>query len=352
MVINIIIHDTNTIDNDTIYHYIRYISNEYGDKRMSQHFLLSAKARTLSLAKVMRLTDSEARATFQAIRWADNDGDPYCPRCGCLDVYKYETRKIFKCAGCHAQFSLTTATIFASRKLAIRDLLAAIAIFVNGAKGYSALQLSRDLDVQYKTAFVLTHKLREAMGAEMKGQKLSGHVEVDGAYFGGYVKPENKKEDRKDLRLKENRSGKRRVVVVMRERKGRTMTTVHNHEANSVETIQNSVLPGSTVYADEASSWDDLHARFAMHRVNHSVLFKDEEACTNQAESFFSRLRRAEVGTHHHISGKYLNHYAAEMAWREDNRRVPNGTQYMMVVAAAMGHPVSREWKGYWQRAV
>ena len=77
MVINIIIYDTNTIDNDTVYHYIRYISNEYGDKRMSQHFLLSAKARTLSLAAVMRMTDEEARATFQAIRWADNDGDPY-----------------------------------------------------------------------------------------------------------------------------------------------------------------------------------------------------------------------------------------------------------------------------------
>jgi hypothetical protein len=87
-----------------------------------------------------------------------------------------------------------------------------------------------------------------------------------------------------------------------------------------------------------------------MHRVNHSVAFKDEDACTNQAESYFSRLRRAEIGTHHHISGRYLRSYANEMAWREDYRRDPNGTLYLMVAAAALGHPVSRQWKGYWQR--
>ena len=60
---------------------------------------------------------------------------------------------------------------------------------MNGAKGVSALQLSRDLDCQYKTAFVLAHKLRAAMGSEMKNRKLNGHVEIDGAYFGGYLKP-------------------------------------------------------------------------------------------------------------------------------------------------------------------
>lgn len=87
-----------------------------------------------------------------------------------------------------------------------------------------------------------------------------------------------------------------------------------------------------------------------MGRVNHSVAFMDEGVCTNQAESYFSRLRRAEIGTHHHISGRYLHSYANEMAWREDNRRKPNGTLYLLAAGAALGHPVSREWKGYWQR--
>src|SRR5271163_4291066 len=85
---------------------------------------------------------------------------------------------IWRCKDCDRQFSVTSGTIFHSRKLAIRDYLAAIAIFVNAVKGVSALQLGRDLDVQYKTAFVLAHKIREAMGAGQIGAKLSGTVEI------------------------------------------------------------------------------------------------------------------------------------------------------------------------------
>lgn len=318
---------------------------------MAQHFLLSAKARTLSLAKVMRMSDDEAFETFKSIRWADTEGQPWCPRCGCVAVYTYRARKIFKCKGCHAQFSLTTDTIFASHKLGLRDLLAAIAIFVNGAKGVSALQLSRDLDVQYKTAFVMAHKLREAMGARKHGMMLSGTVEIDGGYFGGYVRPENRKEDRKDLRLAENQTGKRKVVVVMRERAGQTFTAVFKAEGDAIQTIRERVMDGVTVHADEATGWDALHAAYETRRINHGLAFKDKGACTNQAESYFSRLRRAEFGTHHRISGAYLHQYADEMAWREDMRRESNGDQYAMVAAAAMAHPVSRVWKGYWQRA-
>ncbi len=70
------------------------------------------------------------------------------------------------------------------------DLLAAICILVNASKGVSMVQLSRDLDCQYKTAFVLAHKLREAMAQEVQtGEVLDGHVEMDGAYFGGQFAP-------------------------------------------------------------------------------------------------------------------------------------------------------------------
>ena len=102
---------------------------------------------------------------------------------------------------------------------------------------------------------------------------------------------------------------------------------------------------------DEALGWDELHAQFAMRRVSHSIAFVDEDCCTNQAESYFPRLRRAEIGTHHHVSGPYLYAYANEMAWREGNRRRPNGALYLLATSAALAHPVSRKWKGYWQRA-
>jgi ISXO2-like transposase domain len=76
---------------------------------------------------------------------------------------------------------------------------------------------------------------------------------------------------------------------------------------NHVDPVQQIALsaqavPGSTVYADEATHWDALHARFLTKRINHSECYSDGEACTNQAESFFSRLRRAEIGIHHHVA--------------------------------------------------
>lgn len=317
---------------------------------MPQHFLLSTQARTLSLAKVMRLSEDEAFETFKAIRWAGNDGEPFCPKCGCVAVYTYAARRIFKCKGCGSQFSVTSGTIFASRKMDLRDILAAIAIFVNGAKGHSALQLSRDLDCQYKTAFVLSHKIREALAAEQAAAVVNGTVEIDGAYFGGYVKPANVRADRKDRRRKIHQTGKRQVVVVARERDGETVTHIAKSEAEGVPFVVATVGEGSTIHADEASHWDTLEARFLTKRINHSEAYSLDGACTNMAESFFSRLRRAEVGIHHHIAGRYLAAYASEMAWREDNRRISNGEQFLAATGAALAHPVSRVWKGYWQR--
>lgn len=316
---------------------------------MAQHFLLSPAAKTLSLVKVMRMSDAEARAAFRKVRWSETDGEPVCPECGCCDSYDLKTRQVYKCKACGKQYSITSGTIFHSRKLSIRDILAAIAVFINGAKGYSALQLSRDLSVDYKTAFVMLHKVREAIQIARDAGALSGDVSVDGAYFGGYVKPTNRRADRKDRRLTANQSGKRQSVIVARETNGRTLTHVARTEAEGVAFVTANVKHGSTVHADEASHWDKLAAYFPIKRINHQEAYSQDGACTNQAESFFSRMRRAEIGIHHHIAGKYLGSYAAEMAWREDCRREANGTQYVMVMGAVAIAPKSDQWRGYWQ---
>jgi transposase-like protein len=95
--------------------------------------LLSAAARTLSLTRTMRMTNDDARDTFKRIRWAANDGEPFCPHCGCLTVYTLaEAPPRWKCSGCRRKFSLTSQTLFHSRKLPVRDYLAIIAMFVNG----------------------------------------------------------------------------------------------------------------------------------------------------------------------------------------------------------------------------
>jgi transposase-like protein len=324
---------------------------------MSQHFLLSAKARTLSLATVMRMSDLEAETTFRNVRWTD--GAATCPRCGCCTVY--ECRRPsgalrFRCKACRADFSVTSGTLFAFHKMPLRNYLAAVAIFINEVKGKSALALSRDLDVQYKTAFVLSHKLREAMAFELKGMHIGGEgetVEIDGMYVGGYIKPANHKENRVDRRLTKNQNGKRKVVVVARERGGRTLPSVFKAEVDALGFIIQRVNPASRLMADEAAGWNALHARFEMARIDHSKLYSTETGIySNGAESYFSRLRRSEIGHHHHISGQYLIRYAQEIAWREDYRRVANGTQVKAVATLAMMAPTSVDWCGYWQRAV
>ncbi|MGC1506317.1 MAG: IS1595 family transposase, partial [Sulfitobacter sp.] len=205
---------------------------------------------------------------------------------------------------------------------------------------------------QYKTAFVLAHKLREAMAQEVHtGEVLEGHVEIDGAFFGGHIRPENAKKDRKDRRLKQHQTGKRRVVIAMRERESRTLPFVGMSEGEGVALANENVSRMSTMSADEASHWDELHMGWSVDRVNHSEIYSDHGKHTNMVESFFSRLRNMVRGQHHHVSPQYLHQYANHAAWLEDNRRTDNGTLAKIVVSNAMEAPVSRDWKGYWQRA-
>ena len=232
---------------------------------MAQHFLMSAAARTLSLIDLCDLSEDAAHKMLCKMRWEDTNGDPVCPHCGCPAVYTYRCRRVFKCKACHRQFSATSGTLLAHRKLAFRTLLMAFSLFVNAAKGLSSLQLSRDLGLHAKTTFILLHKLRCALTSDSATTILSGVVEIDGAWFGGYIRPENYRAARIDRRRREHQNGKRLCIVAMRQRGGKTVTTVVKHEAEAVPIIRRRVARGSSVHADEARAWDDLHASFERH---------------------------------------------------------------------------------------
>lgn len=326
---------------------------------MSSHFLLKSEARTLSLKEIFKLTDDEAFEMFKNMRW--KDGKPICPKCACEDYYFISTRKLFKCKSCHHQYSVTSGTIFADRKLPLQDYLGAIAIYTNGAKGYTMLQLSRDLNVQYKTAFVLSHKLREAILNHRSEEKLEGEVEMDVAWFGGYIKPENKKEDRIDRRKSENQSDKKRAVLTIRkrsldEKQGaiKTLTfvikTENQEDINKI--VEQYLNSGVIINADESPAYDLLHARFEMKRINHKFEYFNYEtgACTNQAESFFSRMRRSQLGQHHKMSPEYLSYYAYEIAYREDTRRWDNKSIFTNIFFCSLHSPMSKRMRGYWNR--
>jgi len=308
------------------------------------------------LSAVLRMTDQDAEAAFIRVRWAATDGKPVCPHCECPTVY--ERRRPngaprWRCKACWRDFTVTSGTLFAHHKMPLRNYLAAIAVFCNEVKGKSALALSRDLDVQYKTAFVLAHKLREAMASEMKDKPIGGvgkTAEIDGGYFGGYVKPANHKENRRDLRLARNQTGKRQVVVVVRERDGRTLPAVFKSESAALGFIASRIAKGTELVADESKSWNDLHSRFLVSRIDHGQAYSHGGVYTNGTEEFFSRMRRAEIGHHHHVAGPYLVRYAQESTWREDHRRLDNGRQTQAVMGLAMACRPSVDWCGYWQR--
>jgi len=323
---------------------------------MAQHFLLTRAAKTLTLARVMRMSNEEADTMFARIRWPDTSGEPVCPECECRGVYNVRRPNgppRWRCKACGKEFTVTSGTLFAWHKMPMQTYLAAIAIFVNEVKGKAALALSRDLGTSYKTAFVLAHKLREAMASELKGMQIGGEgetVEVDGGYFGGYVKPANRKDNRRDRRLTVNQNNKRQVVVVARERGGRTIPAVFPTEAASSGWIAGRVSKGTKIVADEATSWNSLHGRYQVDRIDHSKAYSRDGIHSNGAEGYFSRLRRGEVGHHHHIAGPYLARYAQEAAFREDNRRVSNGDQTKRTVALALSSKPSVDFCGYWQR--
>lgn len=325
---------------------------------MAQHFLLSSRAKSLSLAQVFRLSDAEAEAIFRKVRWDATEGAPVCPKCGGLEAY--ECRRPsgalrFRCKACKGDFTITSGTLFDNHKLPLRMYLAAIAVFCNEVKGKSMVAMSRDLGLAYKSAFVLCHKMREAMAEEMKGRVIGDDCDeasVDGAYFGGHIRPANIRENRIDRRLWKNQNGKRKVVVVIREHGGETLPGVFASEGAAQSWIKSRAQKGTVLNADEAGSWNGLADRFEVKRINHQEAYSLGGACTNWAESYFARLRRGEAGHSHHIAGPYLLRFAQEAAWREDNRRVSNGDQVRRVAGHALNRGKSVDFSGYWQRHV
>ena len=319
---------------------------------MSQHFLLSAKARTLSLAQIFTMSESTALRVFREVRW--DEGNPICPLCDGTEHYFIRTRDQWRCKSCNHTFSVTSGTIFANHKLPLKTYLAAIAISANAVKGLSALQMARDLDVQYKTAFVLAHKIRESLMDKPAAAQLSGEVEMDGAYVNGHVRPENRAEDRKDRRLAENQNPDKRCILVMRQRGegGKTLTFVLRGEtqADIARLAGKFIRKGTAVFADECQGYNLLHAMFPVYRVNHGVEYVAKDGSnTNLAESFFSRFRRMQIGQNHRFGLGYLGNYASEAAYREDNRRMSNGTMFKDILGRCAHSKPSRDFCGYWQ---
>lgn len=126
-------------------------------------------------------SEDKCRAYLEELRWPDG---VRCPRCDSAKVSRIKTRKQFDCEGCRYQFSVTAGTLFHDSHLPLWKWFLAIYLIVESKKGISAKQLQRMLKVSYKTAWYLSHRIRDAMGeAEQPG--LLGIIEADETWHGG-----------------------------------------------------------------------------------------------------------------------------------------------------------------------
>ena len=339
---------------------------------MAQHYLLSTQAKTLSIRKVMSLTDNQAFSLLCELRWG-SESLVTCPKCGCQhQAYFIESRQQWRCKvkGCRHTFSVTSGTIFANRKLPIQTYLLAIVLFVNAVKGIPALQLSRDLGVQYKTAYVLAQKLRKSLFEQRELRQFSGLVEMDGTYVHSAPRKANKKTDRIDYRLKENQNPEKRCVMVAREHysleekasnalhcgaKHSHVFVAHTESQSVVKSFADKFIkPNTQINTDESTAYDVLLPYYNLRTVNHKEEYRSDLGVTNnQAESLFSRFKRMYYGQVHRISNEYLLNYANEIAYREDNRRTSNKAQFIDVLSRCLKTTNdNNEWCGYWQRKI
>ena len=254
--------------------------------------------------------DDACRDYLEQLRWPNG---PVCPRCERDSVSRIAARKQYDCNSCRYQFSVTAGTLFHDSHLPLRKLFLAIYLICESKKGISAKQLQRMLKVTYRTAWYLSHRIREAMG-EDEQPLLNGIIEVDETYIGG-----------KRRHVGRGYTGNKAVVVGAVERDGEVrLKVVPSKDRATLEAfIAQHASPDSMIFTDDAPVYDYLAA--ARHReVNHSAEeWVRGDVHTNTVEGVWSLFKRSVVGSYHKVSIKHLPAYLDEMEFRFNGRENP-----------------------------
>ena len=272
-----------------------------------------------------RFTSEEvARQHLEALQWPDG---PICPHCGVIDEsssIKGGRKGLWFCNACRKQFTVTVGTVMERSRIPLNCWLYAVHLLCSSKKGISSHQLARMLGVTYKTAWFLSHRIREAMAPKDGTADLLGGagqiVEADTTYVGG--KEKNKHKSKRNSR---NIGGTgKQIVHTLVERGGRARST---HIANiRGETLRPVMLAQvsleSSLMTDTAGGYLHLGKEFARHEmVDHGI---DEyvrgDAHSNTVEGYFSVLKRGITGVYHHVSEAHLKRYLAEFDFRYNNR--------------------------------
>jgi transposase-like protein len=277
--------------------------------------------------------EAAAFAHVEAMLWPQG---PVCPACGSVgNVYVLEGVRskasaknpegvvrhgLKKCRDCGKQFTVRGGTIFEDSHVALHLWLQAIHLMCSSKKGISSNQLHRTLGVTLKTAWFMSHRIREAMtdnGAVNFGAG-GGTVEVDETFIG--------REPGKPVRR--GVGHKMKVLTLVDRATGRAKSVVVDDLkiATLLPILKANIAADAVVYTDEAMQYDNLGKHFAVHdSVNHGAEeYVRGDVTTNTVEGYFSIFKRGMKGVYQHASKKHLHRYAAEFAFRYSNR-VANG---------------------------
>lgn len=264
--------------------------------------------------------EAAAYEKLESIVWPSG---PVCPHCGGVEkIYRIKPNKaarvrlgLLKCGHCRKQFTVKVGTVFESSHIPLHKWFQATHLLTSSKKGISAHQLHRTLEITYKAAWFMAHRLREAMRVLVPAP-LGGEnkvVEVDETYVGG--KSKNRK----------NHIPSKEAVIALVEREGQVRSFhVATVAAKTLKPVIKAHVDRATyVMTDESPVYPTVMRGMAGHgTVNHSA----EEYVratfwhTNTVENYFSLLKRGIVGVYHHVSPAHLHRYAAEFDFRYNHR--------------------------------
>jgi len=264
--------------------------------------------------------EAAAYAFIEAILWADGR---VCPHCGVLDRSgplggKSSRVGLYKCYACRKPFTVKVGTIFEDSHIAMRDWLTAIHLMCSSKKGVSSNQLHRTLGITLKSAWFLSHRIREAFRPSGKPEPMGGEggfVEMDETYFG----------KKKDGRTGRVGTSHKHAVVALVERGGRVrslyMPQVRQVDVRDV--VKRNVSLKANLRTDESKVYFGIENWVASHEtVNHR---QDEyvrgDASTNTVEGVFSIFKRGMTGTYQHCGVQHLQRYLNEFDFRYSNRK-------------------------------
>jgi transposase-like protein len=281
--------------------------------------------------KAIYLNEDAAREYLEQKRWPNGT---VCPHCGAIGAYKLQGKAgskrpvrqgVWKCKACRKQFTVKVGTIFEDSHIPLYQWLSAIQFLCASKKGMSAHQLHRMLNITYKSAWFMAHRIRYAMTQPPVIDKLQGIVEADETYIGG-------KHHGKRGRGSENKTPV--FALVERDGRVRAFKTERVTAKNLKGKIRENVDKKAVVMTDEFLAYKGLGKEFVHYTVNHGAgEYVNGDIHTNTAEGFFSILKRGINGIYQHVSEQHLDRYLAEFGFRYDNRKVDDAVR----VAIALG---------------